>query len=216
MKYILDPRLALYLPLYEPDGSPFMSSDTYGHVCTRTGALWRHNGNYFDGVGDAISIPHHDCMNWGSGDGAAGIWFRTSVDNIQSTFIIKGATGAGGKRYQLGITREGTGKVSVEIDDNTSLKRATSTKNLADNNWHFAMGVKDGDGLKLYIDGVQDGPPVDISGYGSLDSATGISLGQATGDTDYIGYIGEAWIYTRAPAPLEIHNIFLATRWRYV
>jgi len=50
MDFIFDPSLVLCLPLYERDGSSFPSRDTYGHLCTVTGALWRENGHYFGGL----------------------------------------------------------------------------------------------------------------------------------------------------------------------
>ena len=61
--FIYDPYLALCLPLYMLDGASFMSRDAYGHLCTVTGALWRPNGRYFDGVDDLISIPSHASLD---------------------------------------------------------------------------------------------------------------------------------------------------------
>jgi len=56
MNFVFDPSLELYLPLYELDGSSFMSKDACGHICLVTGALWGSQGRTFDGGDDYIDI----------------------------------------------------------------------------------------------------------------------------------------------------------------
>src|SRR3990172_13167350 len=62
-KFIYDPSLVFYVPLYELDGTTFQSKDAYGHLCTVTGALWRPQGRDFDGTDDVISAPDHNALD---------------------------------------------------------------------------------------------------------------------------------------------------------
>ena len=82
--------------------------------------------------------------------------------------------GSGGKRYLLVIRSGGcsNGQVRTVIDDNvTGGAGVCSTASYADGFWHHAAGVRDGNSLRLYIDGVEQTPnsPVDITGVLSLD-----------------------------------------------
>jgi hypothetical protein len=73
------------------------------------------------------------------------------------------------KRYRLSI-ESGPGMLMANIDDDTTAKSITSTLTYGDNLWHHVSMVRDGNYLRLYIDGEEDPKsPIDITGYGSLD-----------------------------------------------
>ncbi|MFX1272710.1 MAG: LamG-like jellyroll fold domain-containing protein, partial [Promethearchaeota archaeon] len=66
----------------------------------------------------------------------------------------------------------------AQIDDNTVAKSVTSTSTYGDNLWHHVSLVRDGNYLRLYIDGVEDpNSPTDITGYGSLDESESFYIG---------------------------------------
>lgn len=88
MEDFCDPYLKLYLPLYELDGSSFMSKDAYGHLCTVTGALWRPNGRWFDKTSDIIT-----CGNIGTARTLC-FWFKpdTTTESILEEIDDVGVT----------------------------------------------------------------------------------------------------------------------------
>ena len=55
--FVYDPALALYLPFDKLDSVSFRSTDAYGHLVSRIGAVWTPFGYKFDGVDDYITIP---------------------------------------------------------------------------------------------------------------------------------------------------------------
>ena len=57
-RFLLDPSLVLYLPLYQLDGASFMSRDAYGHLGVNYGSTWTPQGRSFDGVDDYVIVPN--------------------------------------------------------------------------------------------------------------------------------------------------------------
>ena len=210
---------ALYLPFWSPNlsGSVFNSIDPYGHLCTVSGATWGNSGYSFDGTNDKITAPHNAALNWGDGDGAIAIWFKTATSGQTGTLLVKGATGAGGKRYILRINNNDD--VEFNIDDNTNNKTMYLQGSYADNVWHFVLVGKDGDNLRGYIDGGTEhaNSPLDVSGQGSLDSSTGLYIGEThDGSDDYTGYIGEILVLPgTAPSSVLATKIYNETVIRY-
>ena len=101
MNIIFDPSLVLYLPLYGQDGASFMSQDAGGHLCAVTGALWRPDSRYFDGIDDKINCGHSPALNLTSGV-TVEVWFKpvsVSADNWAGIFWKGGDWG--NKGYHL-------------------------------------------------------------------------------------------------------------------
>jgi hypothetical protein len=212
MDFIIDPCLALYLPLHELDGASFMSKDAGGHQCSVTGALWKLNGRWFDRQDDRI-----DC-----GSGSA-LQIATSVtwelwlnpDNLAPRQTIFSNTPYGlevGSNISnipaytntIGLVRHGVG------DGCVAQNGALTT------GWHHLVYVKREDGAtnELYLDGL------------SLSLQSNQNFNWASSGTHYLGarggasqwygnLIGEARIYHRALTSPEIQQNYIATRWRY-
>jgi len=118
-------------------------------------------------------------LNMGSGDLTLEVWFRVKPGaNVKNgvpsggPFVCKGSVGTAGKRYMLLIT--GINEVDGGIDDDTVVKNVSSTVGGYDDNaWHYAVLVRDGNNLRLYVDGSEQVPhsPVDITGYGNIDDS---------------------------------------------
>ncbi|MFC1742151.1 LamG-like jellyroll fold domain-containing protein [Nanoarchaeota archaeon] len=139
-----------------------------------TNATWNSTGGYdgkgayeFDGDGDYVDCGNDTSLNWGSGNGTVCLWYKTGFSSVRYAFI-KGGTGAGGKRYA--ISTESAGNVTFGIDDNSTTANLKSSIAVHDDEWHFVCGLRDGDNIRLYIDGSEDAnSPLDVSGMGSID-----------------------------------------------
>jgi hypothetical protein len=77
--FILDPSLALYLPLWKKDGSVIASEDRHGHSCTVTGPVWRPQGRAFDGTDDYIAISHNAGIALGAAISIVGWVYSTEI-----------------------------------------------------------------------------------------------------------------------------------------
>ncbi len=199
-------------------------------------AYWRMENNWLDSVGPShgtaagsnfvagqispsagsfsgayTSYSHSDSLNMGSGDFTFSVWVNTTSVGIPALFS-KGSNGAGGKRYGLFVWG---GKAFVEIDDNTALKSITSLTSVNDGSWHQIAVVRDGNSLKIYVDGIEDAIPTDITGYGSLDSTRPGCIGCIFSEVTEtfsspldIGSLDEIAVWDTALSSSEISNLY--------
>ncbi|MFX1482435.1 MAG: DUF2341 domain-containing protein [Promethearchaeota archaeon] len=128
------------------------------------------NAIEFDGSNDYVDCGNTIPLTVGYNDFALSVWFSTL--DLDVPFAMKGAIGTDAYRYMISVTSSGT--VKAEIDDNSASPgkfSLYSASTLNDGLWHYAVMVRDGDFLHLYIDGAEvPTSPVDITGYGSINS----------------------------------------------
>lgn len=155
----------------------------------------------------------------GSGNFTICNWFYVVSDTGAGAYemIEKGAGGTSQKRYLLRVNADM--KLECEIDDDTTLKRITGGTTLSLNTWYFGAGVRDGNNLRLYL-GTQSTQPasdataVDITGYGSIDSAEAFTIGAAngagaTGSSNYFdGLINNVRVYNAAIALATLQSTY--------
>jgi hypothetical protein len=173
----------------------------------------------FDGVDDYVAVAHDASLNWGSGDGTVSVWVKFTTDkNAYTCFLVKGAGGASQKRYQLVTESDGTTPRFDIDDDGGVLKTIGHDASINDGEWHHLAGVRDGNNLRLYVDGVETtSSPTDITGYGSIDDIEGFTLGASNtsgsqGDEQYYdGSIRHPQVFNRALTAAEV--AFLASEY---
>ena len=174
----------------------------------------------FDGT-DNVNFGDNDVLDWGSGDGTIGSWCKCASGNGVQDFVMKGAYSTNGKNYSLILSTNE--KLMFSIDDNTTAKSVESyaiTGN--DNTYRYLVGVRDGNNLRFYINGIEDGnSPTNITGYGSLDSTDPLIIGAGTqgaggGRGNYLnGSIGSVHIYNRALSANEVLHNYNALKGRF-
>ena len=184
---------------------------------TRYGAFVINNGKIgkglqFDGIDDLVDCGNKDSLNMGNGNFTVSLWFITNnPGNGSRDLLMKGAYSPGGKNYSI-ISINGS-NLSIAIDDDgASYKIVTSSINYMNGVWHCVAGVRDGNNLRLYIDGNEDAnSPTDITNYGSLDSVRPLRIGCGSNEPDngnpgnwFAGKIDEIKIYNRALSQEEI------------
>jgi len=204
VNFVSDPSLVLYLPLYQPDGSSFMSGDAYGHSCAVTGALWRPNGRSFDGTDDLIEIPDHTALRADQSTYTMEIWLKGSGAGIYNSKDSLGVAGTQG--YDLNIFG---GKLRITIV-NISHILSSCTPVSSTVMQHWVVTRNSDNLLGIYLNS-------------QLDNATTSSFSGNTGNKhigksrygQFNGIIGEFRMYNRALTAGEIQHNYLATKWRY-
>ena len=200
MNFIFDPGLVLYLPLYELDGSSFMSRDAHGHSCMVTGAKWRPNGHYFDGVDDYINCGTNSVINMGTSDFTALAWINS--DSISSLQRIFNKEQDDTHRWYWGFV---SSKPYYYNKTTVSAYSATTVNTLSGSTWYCLTLVNQRSiALKLYVNGNDDtsGSPKD--GGENIDNTQDLTLGGKPPDgMRYVlsGVIGEVALYKRALTP---------------
>ena len=182
---------------------------------------WSHAGLLFDGVDSLVEINNESAYDVGTDDWTLFSILRSSAIN-NGEILGKGGDNTNGVRYKIVVdTYEYGGSFGVEIDDNGNgggigKKNVFSTTPFNDGIDHTIMGVKDGNNLRLYIDGIEDSnSPVDISGMTSLDTSLPLVIGNFW-DMDTSAYSTYQWlqgivlhagIYKRALSSSQIYTI---------
>ena len=178
----------------------------------------------FDGTNEYVEIGAYGAssvLNWGSGNGTVGVWMRSLA--AAGTLIAMGAAGSGGKRYLIQYDNDAD-KISFAMDNDVTLKAAngSDTSGLVDSKWHYVVGMRNGQYIYLYVDGVLDATTDLGAGYGSVDytSDGGLYMGGVwhVGDTvshNWNGNLALAHIYTRALSADEVSQNYHATKGRF-
>ena len=178
----------------------------------------------FDGSNDHVEIGAYgvnSVLNWGSGNGTVGVWMKS--DEHYGTLIAMGAAGSGGKRYLIQYDNSGN-RISFAMDNDVTLKAAngSDTDGLTDGKWHYVVGMRNGQYIYLYVDGVLDATTDLGVGYGSVDytSNGGLYMGGIWHVGDYVshwwnGYLALAHIYNRALSADEVSQNYESLKPRF-
>lgn len=212
MDFIIDPSLALYLPLHELDGGSFVSKDAYGHACARTGVVWRPHGHYFDGTDDRIIIPNHPALNIPDAI-TVEAWINVTAYAGDNRRIVSKHSGGD---YPMSLLVVSNGAVQFEITSGANQPYSRSAAPVSLNTWYHLCGLYDGFNTRLFVNLVEALAYDQASG--TIDQTSqDINIGRrvTTNDDYYNGLIGEVRIYRRALNFLEIQHNYLATNWRY-
>jgi hypothetical protein len=168
----------------------------------------------FDGVDDFIDLGNPSELDFGTGDWTVSCWSKiaTLVDN-SSTVYAKGGDQDEGVRYRLSNWNDGAGTAALITDDDLNKYTAYSTTKTSDGKWHFLVGLRSGNALKIYVDGVNEATETisgeyDLSGTSQrnayigavMDNITGAVSKHASGVIDEVRVSGTArsadWILT--------------------
>jgi hypothetical protein len=144
--------------------------------------------------------------------GAMGCWFKTAKRGTAQGLMSKYS--GTGRSYYLSVN------ASNYVEFTWSLSGSdwyifTGVTDVADDRWHFAVGIMDGMSIRIYVDGVLEalaylsnylifgGPaPFNIGGQGA-DASTATSV-------PFFGRIDEAFITSDIPTEDQVRNLYYA------
>jgi hypothetical protein len=200
------------------NANPIAGAPTYKPIYT---ASIQNNKSsvWFDGVEDGLEVNLG--TNLHSLTGSSFIWVgKTMNPTIDQQIFLStlktGGTHVSANGLQLAISGSSTYTVGYASGSAIS-------DTLVDNGWHVHSLIFDGtqtgnaNRLKYRIDGYERNLTflTDVSGSTS-DTINGALLGvDASTNKDFVGYMGEVLLYTRALSTTEITNIenYLFTKW---
>lgn len=92
----VDPKMVFYARLWEKNAPIFISSDVFAQLMSKTGAIWRPNGYYFDGTDDLFNLGNIELFNFGTSDFTIEcIYYRTGGVEGAEPFSKSGGSGIG-------------------------------------------------------------------------------------------------------------------------
>ncbi|MFH1290905.1 MAG: LamG domain-containing protein, partial [Nanoarchaeota archaeon] len=173
---VINPReipeeILLYHP-YEGNAND-MSGNGYDGVVS--GATLIDGGRFgqaysFDGADDRITVAHDESLNF-DGDFTIAAWIKTGT--AESSYghgqrIISKQETLEGDRYFIRVADSSSNVLAGRVEFETGDGDVGGWKYVADNKWHHVAGVRDGNTLKVYVDGR-------LSGFREFDIATPIT-----------------------------------------
>ncbi|KKK63334.1 hypothetical protein LCGC14_2995330 [marine sediment metagenome] len=186
----------LYLPLWSPSLKPpiFKSIDSYGHLCTVTGAIHGAEGYTFDGD-DFISIANHSAIKPGNGTLIA--WINPGATTNLTAFLSTETAGVGNEgEFYLGFTT--TNRLTFILDDGAAEQTIVGNSGLSTGtDYHVAVTFGSG-GMKLYQDAVlQADVEATVTTGLSADSNPILVGARRTGSNWFTGDVNAVWVFDR-------------------
>lgn len=214
MDFIHDPNLVLYLPLYELDGSSFMSKDAYRHLCTVTGAtLYPSRGRYFISD-DLISVPDHSALDI-TGRVTIEAWVMWTGPSLKGNVLDEGFDNTA-LPLRFADMDAATEKFGWYSSSSGWKKINYSTFSL--NNWHHIAMTYDKAHIIIWKNTEKVAALAETGAMPTNNKALTIGCynNQNNINAQFLrGLVGEIRIYNRALSPAEIQHNYLATKWRY-
>jgi parallel beta-helix repeat protein len=154
----------------------------YGNAQIST-AQSKFNGSsgYFDGTGsDYIDTPDHEDFNVGSGNFTIDFWAKRNATGVVHRICGQADASYASSSFGTLVQMWSDNKVYFAVFYGSSYVQAGSTATITDSNWHHIECCRDGNTLRIFIDGVPDGTA----------DATGVTVNNATSKFA-IGRVGE-------------------------
>ncbi len=168
---------------------------------------------HFDGVNDIVAIADHD--DFTVTDVTVCAWIKTADKSDHKHITSCYDTGYASDWYNLYLTSgSGLARWAVDPGGSVTVPVAVGSSDLADDAWHFVVGVRDAsvNELYLYIDGILQATASDIDDSALNPSADFWIGGQNGWPSRYFnGDIDDVRIYNRALSESEIGELYSLT-----
>ncbi len=201
----------IYNGTYLYDTSPYQNIGTYHNGINSSsittgkfgnGLNLETNGGYID-LGDDTSL------NFGTSDFTFTAWIKNHTPSYPGTAVILSnqPENANWNGYMFGITNTPY-LATITNGQNTSL---SGTINVTDDSWHHLAYIRDGNTLRLYVDGTSDGEINGTIRNITNDQTTCISKTDYPGWCQFDGILDEAMLFNRALTRDELNTTITST-----
>jgi hypothetical protein len=142
---------------------------------------------YFDGTGDFLSAANNAAFNFGSGAFTIEFWYYPITLSGTQCLITNYGGSTTGFVIQMGGSTAGSGKIDAGFSGDGA--DITSTNSVQLNSWnHIAVsGTPGATGIKLFINGNQEGST--YTGATSLDTSATLLIGEVASTNRLSGYL---------------------------
>jgi hypothetical protein len=110
--------------------------------------------------------------------------------------------------FHMSVSPAGSGAFVIRNNSSLLVDAVTPDSSVTTNNWHHLVGVRNGNDLSIYLDGVHHETDTGSLGSGiSHDSTTYIGRYSANENYNFTGKIDEVRIYNKALTASEVSNL---------
>jgi hypothetical protein len=142
---------------------------------------------YFDGTSDFLSVTNNAAFNFGSAAFTIEFWYYPTTLSGTQCLITNYGGSTTGFVIQMGGSTAGSGKIDAGFSGDGA--DITSTNAVKLNSWnHIAIsGTPGATGIKLFINGAQEGST--YTGATSLDTSSTLLIGEVASTNRLSGYL---------------------------
>jgi hypothetical protein len=191
-----------------PVGNPTYTAGMFGQAVSLNGT------NYVD-------LGNPSLLDFSIGNWSISAWVKTEMtgtgDANKGVIYAKGGDRAGGVRYGLYVNEDQAvqGSIDLVTDDDANKRQAISSISVSDGEWHHIVGQRDGNTIRVYIDGVVDGvndtlpEGYDLSGTSQHNAYVGVVTDNEASELEKFlrGSVDDVRIYDYALSQSEIVDI---------
>lgn len=161
-------------------GGTVSGDERWDEAQTSTGVMFAGTGSAdYINIGDPVGGE----LDFGTADFTVELWIKVDVSTAFQLLLYKGGSSLGNEGYDFEISPS-SHRVGFNIADSGSGYGAVSSTSIVDDGkWHHVVGVCDRTGVLgtanrsyIFIDGVQEGGPNDISSVGSISTTTALEI----------------------------------------
>ncbi|MFC1696708.1 LamG-like jellyroll fold domain-containing protein [Nanoarchaeota archaeon] len=198
---------SLHLPFEGGSNNTYTKDySTIGNDGTVNDSIWTNNighnnkGAYtFDGIHDYIDLgdPGDGSLDMGSNNFAVSLWIKTNYSGGNQPIISKKGGGAD-PGYQIFVV---SNSLQPYMGDGTNACGYTASTIVNDNQWHHIVFGRDGQSVRLFIDGQEDASSpftgLQCSSLGNMDSTKDLQIGKqpTTSPSRFNGTIDDVIIF---------------------
>lgn len=159
------------------------------------------------GTGARVTRTHDDAFDL-TGDMTIMAWVKGNGSASTQAIFCK-TTGPAASAFQYGLYAE-SGGFQARFSDGSYIYDANGGDSTS-TDWQFVVGVRDGDTIRLYVDGVEVATST-ITGDTNAPGAGSLAVGRRGSQANdyHQGSIGECAIFDRAISADELYCIYLA------
>ncbi|MDI6603477.1 MAG: LamG domain-containing protein, partial [Patescibacteria group bacterium] len=189
-----------------------------GATFTTSAKLGSHAGS-FDGVDDYVRIPDDPSLDFGTGNFSVEAWINVTGTLLTSQkeygIVNKNSSFKGNNGWGMEVSTWGALEKKVHVAFYITSQSAWGNTNAGVRNqlsdvWHHVVGVRQGETIKLYFDGVLASEKVHAEAALSVDNNQPIVIGNHEWGPNFPGLIDEVAIYNRALSASEIQQHYEA------
>lgn len=164
---------------------------------------------FFDGVDDSVSVADNDLLEAGT-DFSVGAWFTNTDTDTTAESYIAGKYNSSNSTWLLGkrVNVNGDFGFQVRTAAGVNASALVPSQQYNDGKWHYAMGVKSGTTVYLYV----DGQSVASGSHGSLTTTSGSAamyIGSHDGTIPWTGKIDELKTYNYARSATQVKSDYI-------
>lgn len=177
-----------------------------------------NNAYQFDGINDMIDIGSYPDLAI-TGDITVSSWVKTPTSwqsvyadpmiYVRNTVYVTNVTGVNLYINNAHLSTRKFGFILRTATNTWGDDFALSTSTLQLNTWYFVVGVREGNLVKIYVNGVLEKTDAGTGGLIDYGTSPSASIGQKDGTSQhwFKGTIDDVRIYKRALSTTEIQNL---------